>query len=245
MTYPPESQDFEDLYIVTELFEADLSRILSSKQALQDAHAVYFVYQLLRGLKYLHSAGVLHRDLKPSNLLVNSNCDLAICDFGLARGLAEDAGPLTGYVVTRWYRPPELLCESTTYDQAVDVWSAGVMLLCLLSRSYPLLPGRQDAEHALALFRLFGDAMAHGIAEGAGKLVLSLPSGPPSTGLSRRAATSCAGLWNLVQKGRALHAGRGREEAAAFDEAFHLCMCLLNPDPSGGYWSDPPLTDRW
>ncbi len=48
------------------------------------------MYQLLRGLKYIHSASVLHRDLKPSNLLVNSNCDLAICDFGLARGVSEE-----------------------------------------------------------------------------------------------------------------------------------------------------------
>jgi len=82
--------------------ETDLHRIIYSKQALSIDHVQYFVYQILRGLKYIHSANVLHRDLKPSNLLVNSNCDLKICDFGLARGVEdEQAGNLTEYVVTR------------------------------------------------------------------------------------------------------------------------------------------------
>jgi tRNA A-37 threonylcarbamoyl transferase component Bud32 len=60
--------------------------------------------QLLRGLKYLHSANILHRDLKPGNLLVNANCELKICDFGLARTNSTKTGQfMTEYVVTRWY----------------------------------------------------------------------------------------------------------------------------------------------
>ena len=69
--------------------------------------------------RYVHSSNVLHRDLKPQNLLVNSNCDLAICDFGLARGVADDT-TLTEYVVTRWYRAPELLTETANYGSSVD-----------------------------------------------------------------------------------------------------------------------------
>jgi tRNA A-37 threonylcarbamoyl transferase component Bud32 len=83
-------EDFHDVYIVTDLMETDLHRIIYSKQKLSVDHAQYFIYQLLRGLKYIHSADVIHRDLKPSNLLVNSNCDLKICDFGLARGVGEN-----------------------------------------------------------------------------------------------------------------------------------------------------------
>eukprot|EP01041_Mallomonas_annulata_P007610 gene7610-15591_t len=86
MTNPPNTVDFEDIYIVTNLFESDLERIIRSRQPLSDQHFQYFLYQILRGLKFIHSANVLHRDLKPSNLLVNANCDLAVCDFGLARG---------------------------------------------------------------------------------------------------------------------------------------------------------------
>lgn len=95
-----------------QLYECDLERIISSPQKLTEQHAQYFVYQVLRGLKYIHSAKVLHRDLKPSNLLVNSNCDLAICDFGLARGISESGDTkLTEYVVTRWYRG-EFNCDT-------------------------------------------------------------------------------------------------------------------------------------
>ena len=102
--------DFRDVYIVSDLMETDLYRIIYSKQSLSLDHVQYFIYQLLRALKYIHSANVLHRDLKPSNLLVNSNCDLKVCDFGLARGVLDDDEMsdaskrplLTEYVVTRW-----------------------------------------------------------------------------------------------------------------------------------------------
>ena len=78
----PAAEEFEDVYIVQDLMETDLHRIIYSRQPLTVDHIQYFVYQILRGLKYIHSANVLHRDLKPSNLLLNSNCDLKICDFG-------------------------------------------------------------------------------------------------------------------------------------------------------------------
>ena len=85
---PPYNKRFYDLYMVFEHHECDMENIIKSDQQLSEAHAQYFLYQMLKGLKYLHSAGVIHRDLKPANLLVNSNCDLVICDFGLARGVA-------------------------------------------------------------------------------------------------------------------------------------------------------------
>lgn len=100
----------------------------------------YFIYQLLRGLKYVHSANVLHRDLKPSNLLLNSNCDLKIGDFGLARTTSE-ADFMTEYVVTRWYRAPELLLNCSEYTAAIDIWSVGCILGEIITRK-PLFPGK-------------------------------------------------------------------------------------------------------
>lgn len=108
----------------------------------------YFLYQILRGLKYIHSANVLHRDLKPTNLLLNANCDLKIADFGLARTLSE-TDFMTEYVVTRWYRAPELLLNCSAYTAAIDIWSLGCIFMELLNRA-PLFPGR-DYVHQLRL----------------------------------------------------------------------------------------------
>ena len=82
---PPSRERFSDVYLVYELMDTDLHQIIRSSQPLTNEHFQYFIYQVLRGLKFVHSANVLHRDLKPSNLLLNASCDLKICDFGLAR----------------------------------------------------------------------------------------------------------------------------------------------------------------
>jgi mitogen-activated protein kinase 1/3 len=132
---------FDDVYLVTELFDTDLATVIRSKQPVSEDHGKYFIYQVLRGLKYVHSASVVHRDLKPQNILVNLNCDLKLCDFGLARGLSRlDAIEMTDYVVTRWYRPPELIMLNKHYDTSVDVWSTGCIFAELLNRK-PLFPG--------------------------------------------------------------------------------------------------------
>eukprot|EP00966_Prymnesium_polylepis_P306988 7094165-Prymnesium_polylepis.1 len=98
------SGEAEDIYLVTALMDIDLHYVIHSRQTLHRDHIQYFVYQILRGLRAIHSAGVLHRDLKPSNILVNKDCELRICDFGLARGVDPEQPPaqqqLTEYVVT-------------------------------------------------------------------------------------------------------------------------------------------------
>jgi mitogen-activated protein kinase 1/3 len=132
---------FQDVYIVSELLDTDVNTVIRSKQKMSEEHVKYFVYQLLRGLKYLHSAQIMHRDLKPANLLVNVNCDLKICDYGLARGFDNTDALLTDYVVTRWYRPPELLMMNKTYSPAVDIWSVGCILAELFNRK-PLFMGK-------------------------------------------------------------------------------------------------------
>ena len=108
--------------------ETDMHRVIRT-QDLSDDHAQYFVYQTLRALKALHSADVIHRDLKPSNLLLNANCDLKVCDFGLARSVktAEPSGTETGfmteYVATRWYRAPEIMLTFKQYTKVGIVWT--------------------------------------------------------------------------------------------------------------------------
>jgi len=144
--------DFEEIYVISELMETDMASTIKSSQVLSDDHCQFFVYQILRGMKYVHSANVIHRDLKPRNLLVNSNCDLKISDFGLARVRFADKEwvcPMTEYVCTRWYRAPEVLCSWTDYSGAIDIWSIACILVEMQTRQ-PLFPGN-NTQHQLDL----------------------------------------------------------------------------------------------
>ena len=130
----------KEVYVVTELLQSDLHKIIVSTQSLTTDHVTIFVYQILRGLKYIHGSGIIHRDIKPGNLLVNSNCLLKICDFGLSREFGaldlDDRGNanMTQEVVTQYYRPPELLMGASKYNLAVDIWSTGCILVELITR---------------------------------------------------------------------------------------------------------------
>jgi len=124
-------------YVVTDLMDTDLAHIVKSPQVTMD-HIKYIMYQILRGLKALHAAEVLHRDLKPANILLTVECDVKIADLGLAR---EADYEMTEYVASRWWRAPELLIGTTSYNAAVDMWSVGCIFAELLGRR-PLFNGR-------------------------------------------------------------------------------------------------------
>ena len=147
---PGQPDKFDEVYIVLDLMDTDLHRVIYSSQSLSDAHVQYLLFQMLSAIYYLQTANVIHRDLKPSNILVNSKCELRVCDFGLARGLEEgEEANLTEYVVTRWYRAPELLLSSKHYTSAIDMWSVGCIFAELLGRR-PLFAG-DDYLHQLQL----------------------------------------------------------------------------------------------
>ncbi|XP_051149920.1 mitogen-activated protein kinase homolog D5-like [Andrographis paniculata] len=154
---PPHREAFNDCYIAYELMETDLHQIIRSDQPLSEWHCQYFLYQILRGLKYIHSANVLHRDLKPSNILLNSNCHLKICDFGLAR-VASETKLMTRGVVTIWYRAPELLLNSCDYTAAIDVWAVGCIFMEMLDRK-PLFPGRAIVNQLHLILLLIGSPL--------------------------------------------------------------------------------------
>ncbi|KAJ3336616.1 Mitogen-activated protein kinase [Gonapodya sp. JEL0774] len=151
--------NFNEVYIIEELMEADLHQIIRSEQPLTDAHYQYFIYQICRGLKYIHSANVLHRDLKPGNLLVNADCELKICDFGLARGFSDhpdaNAGFMTEYVATRWYRAPEIMLSFRSYTKAIDMWSVGCIFAELLGGK-PLFKGRDYVDQLNQILHILG-----------------------------------------------------------------------------------------
>jgi p38 MAP kinase len=113
---------------------------------LEPQYIKFFTFQILHGLRYVHQAGVIHRDLKPANILVNENCDLKICDFGLAR---VSEAVMTGYVATRYYRAPEIMLSWQKYDNEIDLWSVGCILAEMVEgKKVPVFPGK-DRIHTL------------------------------------------------------------------------------------------------
>lgn len=157
--YPPDSPDFDDIYIVTDLMDTDLHNVIYSRLKLEEDHHRFFMYQLLRGLVYLHNGSIVHRDLKPANLLVNNNCDLKICDFGLARVLTcfEEGDPFgqTDYVVTRFYRAPEVVLLASQYTKSIDIWAAGCILCELITRQ-PLFAGKDYKDQIRKILAVLG-----------------------------------------------------------------------------------------
>lgn len=150
---PPSRREFKDIYVVFELMESDLHQVIKANDDLTREHYQFFLYQLLRALKYIHTANVYHRDLKPKNVLANANCKLKVCDFGLARVAFADMPTTvfwTDYVATRWYRAPEL-CGSffSKYTPAIDIWSIGCIFAEVLT-GRPLFPGK-NVVHQLDL----------------------------------------------------------------------------------------------
>ncbi|CAD2217704.1 extracellular signal-regulated kinase 1/2 [Angomonas deanei] len=138
---PKDPVNFGYFYIVMDIMETDLKQVLRSGQQLTEAHTQFFIYQTLRALHIIHSAGVIHRDITPANILVNTNCDLKICDFGLAKEESDQGEYMTDYVTMRWYRAPELVMEDKNYSAQIDVWGVGCLLGELLG-SRPLFQGK-------------------------------------------------------------------------------------------------------
>ncbi|XP_022761952.1 mitogen-activated protein kinase 16-like isoform X5 [Durio zibethinus] len=150
-------------------------KVIKANDDLTPEHYQFFLYQLLRGLKYIHTANVFHRDLKPKNILANADCKLKICDFGLARVAFNDTPTAifwTDYVATRWYRAPEL-CGSFfskfyiffscfQYTPAIDIWSIGCIFAELLTGK-PLFPGKNVVHQLDLMTDLLGTPSAEAI----------------------------------------------------------------------------------
>lgn len=120
----------------------------------------------------MFTAGVIHRDLKPKNILINENCDLKICDFGLAR---VEEHKMTGYVSVRYYRAPEIMLNWQNYDKAIDIWSAGCIMAEMLT-SKPLFPGKDHVHQLRIITDLLGTISGDIIKPGDNELVGILAS---------------------------------------------------------------------
>jgi len=207
--------------------ETDLHHVIRAN-ILEDIHKQYVCYQLLKSLHYMHSAELLHRDIKPSNLLLNSDCHVKLCDFGLCRSLAESSATsspvrndaaadplcplfdsccislsqvLTDYVATRWYRAPEILLGSTRYNKGVDMWSLGCILGEMLIGK-PIFPGVSTMNQLDRILEVTGRPSAEDVASVrsvfAPTMLESLPVSRPKA-LSEMFPTASAEALDLLR----------------------------------------------
>ncbi|KAK6397020.1 negative regulator of the PHO system [Meristemomyces frigidus] len=151
------------LMLVFEYMDKDLKKYMDTyvsptgapRGALDPVTIKSFMWQLLRGIAFCHDNRVLHRDLKPQNLLINSQGQLKLGDFGLARAFGIPVNTFSNEVVTLWYRAPDVLLGSRTYNTSIDIWSAGCIMAEMVT-GRPLFPGTTNEDQLLKIFRLMG-----------------------------------------------------------------------------------------
>ena len=146
------------LMLVFDYMDKDLKKYMDSRGGggqLDYITIKSFMHQLLQGIAFCHENRVLHRDLKPQNLLINNKGQLKLADFGLARAFGIPVNTFSNEVVTLWYRAPDVLLGSRTYNTSIDIWSAG----CIMAEMYtgrPLFPGTTNEDQLQKIFRLMG-----------------------------------------------------------------------------------------
>ena len=177
------TETFFTIYLVTDLWDIDLCRIIrQSRSELTDDHNQYLMYQIFKALQFLHINGIIHRDIKPSNILANENCDLVLCDFGFAREIECDSD-MTEYVITRFYRAPEVMLSSHKYTHAVDIWSAGCTFFELI-KGTPIFQAKNYLDLVKLIVQVLGtpsDELVDIVMNvNAKNFLKSLPFSPPS-----------------------------------------------------------------
>ena len=138
---------YKGIALVFEQHHTNLERVILSNQEIRDNQIQCIMHQLLNAVTYMHSANIMHRDLKPSNILINSDCSIVLCDFSISRSIKTvqlssseefpiSSNELTSYVITRWYRAPEIILDNSEYGTMADIWSVGCILAELFYRSH-------------------------------------------------------------------------------------------------------------
>ncbi|TMW67427.1 hypothetical protein Poli38472_011047 [Pythium oligandrum] len=134
------------LHLVFDYVPNNMNKVLNrNRRGVNPALAQRLVYQLCQALQYCHSNRIIHRDVKPDNILIDEHGDIRLCDFGVARTVQFEGDPLSDYVATRWYRPPEQELRMDRYSFDADIWSVGCVLMELLT-GRPLFPGNTQID---------------------------------------------------------------------------------------------------
>eukprot|EP01084_Bolivina_argentea_P048929 90064_1 len=149
---------FNEIYLIYPKMDTTLSKVIRSTQKLTNKHYQFFMYQMLRGLSYMHSANVIHRDLKPENVLINgTDCNLKIKGFKLSNRVhvKKDYKRDCCMIPLRWYKSPEIMCSNCDGDEKLDIWSLGAIFAELMLRK-PLFPGQNTLDQLKLIFEIRG-----------------------------------------------------------------------------------------
>ena len=143
------------LYFVFEFMQENLYELMKDRDRYFPESVIRnIIYQVLQGLSFMHKNGFFHRDMKPENIMCNGTELVKIADFGLAREIRSKP-PYTDYVSTRWYRAPEILLRSTSYNSPIDIWALG----CIMAELYmlrPLFPGTSEMDQLFKIISILG-----------------------------------------------------------------------------------------
>jgi len=152
-------KSYKKISLVLEFMDSDLKNVVDKhrekREYMEESELKKIIYQLLLGMSYCHSKGVLHRDLKPNNVLINNQGEVKVADFGLARVFSLPLEKYTREVVTLWYRAPEILLGQRNYFTTVDIWSVGCIMY-ELAHNKPLFSGDSELSQIMSIFNLFG-----------------------------------------------------------------------------------------
>mmetsp|Transcript_86710 Transcript_86710/g.232594 ORF Transcript_86710/g.232594 Transcript_86710/m.232594 type:complete len:436 (-) Transcript_86710:168-1475(-) len=210
--------DFNELYVVMELCDSDLKKLCRSATWLSALHLRRMLWTLLCGLKYVHSAGIYHRDLKPANCLVNQGCDVKICDFGLARVLQsqeQDTLGRTDYVVTRWYRAPEVVLLASEYTVSIDVWAVGCILCELVARK-PAFAGKDHLDQIRKIVGVLGTPAEEELSW--------LPESGPARSFLKKCPCAPKAQWPVILPSASSAAVEAIEAMLCFDPAARVTV---------------------
>lgn len=143
------------LYFIFEYMQENLYELMKDRDRYFPESVIRnIIYQVLQGLSFMHKNGFFHRDMKPENIMCNGTELVKIADFGLAREIRSKP-PYTDYVSTRWYRAPEILLRSTSYNSPIDIWALG----CIMAELYmlrPLFPGTSEMDQLFKIISILG-----------------------------------------------------------------------------------------
>ncbi|GMR38542.1 hypothetical protein PMAYCL1PPCAC_08737 [Pristionchus mayeri] len=146
-------ENFTDVYLVMEFMQMNLHQAIETFR-LDHKTLSFFIYQILCAVNHLHREGIIHRDLKPSNIVVDAKCNLKVLDFGLARLISSAGDRMTTYVVTRYYRAPEVVL-GLQYSEKADVWSIGCIFAEIINQQV-LFPGKNSVNQWFEIIKTLG-----------------------------------------------------------------------------------------